>query len=335
MSNVAALTRSHLAVRFRYLMDIVKIDPQLTDQNGDIASRAAIAQALNLLLLADLAERTPTAAAYLEDLEASDGMFVFDHGALRTIDLADMGTLPRGRRAIARLLKPLGYQKSAVYPLEKLSITGYSYTHRDFPEALPQFFVSELHVDRFSAEFQAAIARVTETSEDPLDAGSRDRLDRLEALGALPMADALALLPILVAAFDRQHEIPFLADYETLLAESPEAAWIATEGNSFNHATSRVADLTRLVAEQRLRGRPMKDRVEISATGRVRQTAYKADPVQRSFIGPDGELMSRTVPGSFFEFIERARISDANGKRRLDLSFDSSNAQGIFKMTAT
>ena len=36
------------------------------------------------------------------------------------------------------------------------------------------------------------------------------------------------------------------------------------------------------------------------------------------------------VPGSFYEFI--ARDEEAAG--RLDLRFDSSNAQGIFKMTA-
>jgi hypothetical protein len=334
MDNVTALLRPHLPIQQRYLLDVVRIDPALTEDSGAMVSRGAIAQALNILLLADLMERTPTAAGYVRDLETSGDLLVFDHGALRTIDLDGMGTLPSGRWAIARILEPLGYQESAVYPLDRLGMTGFSYTHRDFPETLPQFFVSELHVSRFSPAFQDAIGRVTWESEDPLDASAKASLKRLQAAQGLSMDEATALLPALVASFDRQHGDPLIEDYDLLLAESAEAAWIATEGNSFNHATNRVQDLRKVVAEQKLRGRAMKPKIEVSRSGRVQQTAYRADPVQRRFIGYDGEGMMRTVPGSFFEFIQRAAIIDENGQQRLDLRFDSGNAQGIFKMTA-
>jgi hypothetical protein len=336
MSNVVAtLISTHLPIQLHHLLDVIWIDPKLVEEEGDTASRAAMAQALNVLLLADLIERTPTAAAYVADLETCGETLVFDHGALRTVDLDGMGTLPCGRAAINRILEPLGYVESSVYPLDRLGMTGFSYTHLDYPETLPQFFVSELHVSRFSPEFEAAMTRVTECSEDPLDADSLDRLRRLKAEGELPISDAIALLPALVASFDRQHCDPRRGDYETLLAESAEAAWIATEGNSFNHATHRVPDLRKLVAEQRLRGRPMKPEIEISRTGRVHQTAYRADPVERRFISRNGRIVTQTVPGSFFEFIQRATLSDdAAGKYRLDLGFDSGNAQGIFKMTA-
>jgi hypothetical protein len=66
----------------------------------------------------------------------------------------------------------------------------------------------------------------------------------------------------------------------------------------------------------------------------VHQTAYFAAAVERQFRLDDGALISAAVPGSFYEFIERAQVVDAHGHRQLDLSFDSSNAQGIFKMTA-
>jgi hypothetical protein len=66
----------------------------------------------------------------------------------------------------------------------------------------------------------------------------------------------------------------------------------------------------------------------------VRQTAFKADPVRRSFRADDGSLVELTVPGSFYEFISRDVVVGSDGKRRLDLRFDSGNAQGIFKMTA-
>ncbi len=109
----------------------------------------------------------------------------------------------------------------------------------------------------------------------------------------------------------------------------------ATEGNAFNHATDRVADLDAVVGEQRRLGRALKDKIEVSRSGRVRQTAFRADPVSRAFVGDDGAELRKVVPGSFFEFIQREPMIDPEtGQARLDLAFDSGNAQGIFKMTA-
>jgi hypothetical protein len=130
-----------------------------------------------------------------------------------------------------------------------------------------------------------------------------------------------------VATFDRQHEPPKWEDYQLLLSHSNEAAWIATEGNAFNHATDRVDDVAALAERLKREDRPMKDRLEVSATGRVRQTAFRADKVERLFA--DGE--SRLVSGSFFEFISRD-IDPATGQ--IDLAFDTGNATGIFAMTA-
>ncbi len=79
----------------------------------------------------------------------------------------------------------------------------------------------------------------------------------------------------------------------------------------------------------------MKPTIESSRSGRVRQTAFRADVVAREFLRDDGSVVHHQVPGSFYEFIQRDFVSDpATGHRRLDLAFDSSNAQGIFKMTA-
>jgi hypothetical protein len=74
--------------------------------------------------------------------------------------------------------------------------------------------------------------------------------------------------------------------------------------------------------------------VETSRTGRVRQTAFLAERVHRSFRAADGQLTGREVNGSFYEFITRLQLPEEEGKHGLDLSFDSSNAQAIFKMTA-
>ncbi len=57
--------------------------------------------------------------------------------------------------------------------------------------------------------------------------------------------------------------------------------------------------------------------------------------VARTFVDASGALVEREVPGSFYEFITRDAVADAQtGRRALDLSFDAGNATGIFKMTA-
>ncbi|MBN9555551.1 MAG: DUF1338 family protein [Alphaproteobacteria bacterium] len=302
----------------------------LAEGSGPV-SRATLAAALNLELLAGLLARVPSGRAYVDDLARAGRRLVFDHGAMRTVAMEGMGTLPAGLSAIARILEPLGYHATHVYPMPRLKMTGRAFTHYDLPEDLPQFFVSELHPEHFSPDFQAAVRRVTEESADPLTAVDLVRLARLNGDGALPLEEARALLPQLATCFTRRHEAPRLGDYEILKAESAEMAWIATEGNAFNHATDRVADLEAVVTQQIALGRRVKERIEVSASGRVRQTALHADPVMREFLGTDGARVQHEVPGSFFEFITREPMP---GEDRLDLAFDTNNAQGIFKMTA-
>jgi hypothetical protein len=134
----------------------------------------------------------------------------------------------------------------------------------------------------------------------------------------------------LLAAFGRHHPEPAMEDYLILLTHSAEAAWIATEGNAFNHATDRVEDIEGLVDRLRMLGMPLKAEIETSANGRIRQTAFLADGVERWFQLAQGGWETRQVPGSFYEFIQR-EIDPATGK--LDLGFDSGNATGIFSVT--
>lgn len=313
------------------LSKVLTIHPELLEARGEQVSRALIAQALNMLLFEDLVARVPMAQAYVSDRLARGERVTHDHGAVRTVALAGMGTLPAGEESLLRVLRPLGYARREVYPLDKLKMTGRSYAQQDFPEDIAQFFVSELHPDRFSPQFQTVVARVTASSKDPLSPAAMSALSALEQKGAMPFGTAVAILPVLAACFGRQHAPPSVEDYQTLAAESPEMAWISTEGNAFNHATDRVADIEAVAREQKTLGRPMKDEIEVSASGRVRQTAFRAATVRRPFRQPDGHLVQREVPGSFYEFISRSHLPDGSGK--LDLGFDSSNAQGIFKMT--
>jgi hypothetical protein len=173
------------------------------------------------------------------------------------------------------------------------------------------------------------------SSKDPITPIAVQHLSELERDGSLPLEAAEELLPVIVGAFARQHDMPSEIDYEVLLRESAEMAWIATEGNAFNHATDRVADVFRLSEQERAKRSPMKPEIERSRSGRVFQTAYRADTVMREFRTADGGTVMREVPGSFFEFITRKREFDRATRRWVtDLRFDAGNAQGIFKMTA-
>lgn len=218
-------------------------------------------------------------------------------------------------------------------------MTGRAYCHQDFPQEIAQFFVSELHPEQFSAPFQSAVTRVLSTSSDPLGPQDVADLEQLTRDGALSLQQALRLLPTMLKCFDRQHGVFTLEDYELLLAESAEMAWIATEGNAFNHATDRVSNVDAVAERQRQLGRPIKDKVEVSASGRVRQTAFRAATVQREFLTATGRV-TRAVPGSFYEFITRAELdarpaaNDGAQGSRIDLAFDAGNATGIFGMTA-
>jgi hypothetical protein len=310
------------------------IDARLHDESGARVSRGLFAMALAVVLADGLRGRVPAAAAYARRCVEADAPTVFDHGALRTIRFPQgpTGALPAGHEAFARILEPLGYHVAAVYPLERLRMTGHAYRHRDLPEAIPQYFVSELHVDRFDAAFAEAAHRVFDTARDPLSAEDLALLALFANEGSAPFAQAAMGLPRIAAAFDRQHGSVAAADYDMLLAQSAEAAWIATEGNAFNHATDRVPQVEALAEALRAEGWAIKDHVEVAREGRVRQTALRADPVERVFVTASGGAETRLVPGSFYEFISR-EIDPATGA--LDLAFDSANATGIFAMTRT
>lgn len=305
--------------------------PEMPERGDHLVTRAELSFGLAVVLFDDLCQRVPEGAAYLKRVVQAQGTIVFDHGALRTVAWAS-GELPPGEAAFTRFLTALGYRLGGTYPLPRLKMTGRSYVHEDLPEDMPQYFVSELHPEKFSERFQLAVERVIGASSDPMRPSDLALIEKLRRDKALPLPEARVLLDAMVRCFGRQHGEVRLADYDTLLAESAEMAWIATEGNVFNHATDRVPDVQRLSEQLKREGYSIKPKVEVSATGRVRQTALRAAQVMRQFVH-EGHFVTREVPGSFYEFISRDPLGEGDGAP-LDLSFDSGNATGIFKMTA-
>jgi Domain of unknown function (DUF1338) len=333
----ALLTTLVGAQRCEQLLAEVLVPPQLAGdgQPQGRLGRAEVAMALGLVLFGDLLARVPSGARYVASQRERGRQVVFDHGAVRTVDWEATGQLPPGAELFRRLLVPLGYQQVGRYPLERIHMTGRVFTHAGLPEQLPQYFVSELHVERLDPQAQQAVTRTIGDSVDPLGDEALALLEGLAGRGWVTLDDAAHLVPILASCFGRHHSDPWLEDYHILLAHSAEMAWIATEGNAFNHATDRVGDvdaLAEVLRHDKTLGQdwPLKDTIERSRSGRVRQTALRADPVVRWFRDADGVRIARQVPGSFFEFITRDTLPDGG----LDLTFDAGNAQGIFRMTA-
>jgi hypothetical protein len=325
------LTRLVGPQRCQQLLADVAVPAPLTsdEQSPDQLSRAAVAMALSLVLFDDLLARVPSGARYVTSQRQQGRQIVFDHGAVRTVDWHETGQLPPGAELFRRLLVPLGYQEVSLYPLDRIHMTGRVFTHADLPEQLPQYFVSELHVEQLHPDARRAVSQTVGDSVDPLGYEALSLLNDLAGRGWIALDDAPRLILMLVSCFGRHHPDPRLDDYATLLGDSAEMAWIATEGNAFNHATDRVPDVEALAEELR-QDWSVKDTVEYSRSGRVRQTALLADPVVRQFQDGKGASIAQEVPGSFFEFITR----DVRPDGRLDLTFDAGSAQGIFRMTS-
>jgi hypothetical protein len=316
------------------LFDLLEVPASTLRPASISVTRLELAQALNMLLFDKLLQEVPAGRDYVADAAAVGTKICFDHGAVRTVLRGKAASFPDGEALFTRMLLPLGYRLAGLYPLPRINMTGHVYCHIDDPENIAQFFVSELHPEKFSAEFQSTVDALLASSRDPLSADLLTLLDKLADDGALPITSAQRLLPAMLGCFARHHDLPTLPQYEALRAESAEMAWISTEGNVFNHATDRVADVNATAEQQRQLGRPIKDEVEVSRNGRVRQTAFRAGKVSYQLKDADGVLVDVTVPGSFYEFISRDTYIDDTGVRKLDLTFDSGNAQGIFKMTA-
>ncbi|BEV13971.1 DUF1338 domain-containing protein [Herbaspirillum sp. DW155] len=334
-SNLHQLLLSHYGDEARVRRQFARLEVPASTLRpaAQEVSRLELAQALNMLLFEGLLEQVSTGRDYVADAERDGVKICFDHGAVRTVRLGRAAGFPDGEALFTQVLLPLGYQQTGTYPLARIKMTGRVYTHIDDAEHIAQFFVSELHPEQFSPQFQQTVDAVLATSRNPLSDEVLALLAKLSAQGRLGMAEAQRLLPAMLKCFARHHDLPTLAQYETLKAESAEMAWISTEGNAFNHATDRVADVVATAERQRQLGRPIKEQVEVSRNGRVRQTAFRAVKVDYQLQGEDGQPVAVTVPGSFYEFISRDYFADEAGQRKLDLSFDSGNAQGIFKMT--
>ncbi|MBT1449856.1 DUF1338 domain-containing protein [Glaciecola sp. XM2] len=226
---------------------------------------------------------------------------VNDHIALRTFNLA-----PVNLKVLAAHFEAVGYVQGGEYDFEAKKLSALHFQHPD-PEQ-PKVFISELRVDELSQQAQGLIHALV----DQLDPSVVTQDNFL---------------------YSGTHWQVSQQDYQTLLAESEYAAWMAAWGYRANHFTVSVNHL-RNIDELTEVNTILKDNgFTLNTSGGeikggedvcLAQSSTMADKAVVSF--SDGEL---TIPSCFYEFAQRYPMADG----KLYQGFVAASADKIFEST--
>jgi hypothetical protein len=246
---------------------------------------------------------TPSAAKIHALLagEENNNLIVNDHIALRTYDL-DKTRLPK---LAAHFLK-LGYEQKGEYDFAAKKLNAFHFEHSD--DTKPKVFISELRVAELSKSSQGIINKCI--AQMPDDAASHE--------------DFL---------YSGRHWQLTINDYNTLLAESEYAAWVAAWGFIANHFTVSINHLSQLnelrQVNELLKGAGFKlntsgGEIKGGESVYLAQSSTMADKVEVPF--SDGTL---AIPSCFYEFAQRYKLPDGN----LYQGFVAASADKIFEST--
>lgn len=247
-------------------------------------------------------EVTPSAKKVHELLGSSQGDDVInDHIALRTFNLEKVGI-----EKLAQHFKALGYKECGEYNFEAKKLYAKHYEHED--TTLPKVFISELLVEEFSAELQAAVKEIV------------DQIDE----------DLIAKPEFLYsgANWSISHDL-----YERLLAESEYAAWMAAYGYRANHFTvsinhlenfETIVDVNQALKDANFILNSVGGEVKGSPEVLLEQSSTMADSHEVQFSDK-----AVKIPSCFYEFAIRYNKADGN----LYTGFVAASADKIFEST--
>ncbi|MBU2893286.1 DUF1338 domain-containing protein [Colwellia sp. D2M02] len=224
-----------------------------------------------------------------------------DHVAYRTFNNTKVNLA-----ALAKHLLALGYTECGQYDFAAKKLDAKHFEHPD--STMPKVFISELRVEEFSAQAQRIINDLVAQLPDDVS----DRADFLYS-GQLWNISS--------------------ADYQTLLAESEYAAWLAAWGYRANHFTVSINhleqydDILEVNAALKAAGYPLNTNggeVKGDEAVKLEQSSTLADTAQVQF--SDTTL---AIPSCFYEFAKRYPL--ANGE--LYTGFVAASADKIFDST--
>lgn len=253
-----------------------------------------------------------TAALIAQGVVGSQQDIVNDHIAFRTLGVPHLGI-----RSFEKIFLHHGYTKMDHYHFTEKKLDAYWYAPPS--PKYPRIFMSELLVGSLSETAQAIIYNYTKhISSDPVD--------------ALDLNDGAQIAEFLHRPL---WDLPFIKDYETLLAESEYAAWVIYNRYYLNHYTISVHELNAyqtlevfnaFVESLGIKLNTAGGKIKISEDGLLRQSATVAALIQAVFAG--GE--TKAIAGSYVEFAERLLIPGTNQRRE---GFETGNADKIFEST--
>jgi hypothetical protein len=246
---------------------------------------------------------TPSAEK-IHQLLGNGSDVINDHVAYRTFNHPKINLVQ-----LAKGLLALGYTECGQYDFAAKKLDAKHFEHSD--STMPKVFISELRVEEFSEQAQIIIAKLIEQLPDNVS----DRADFLYS--------------------GRLWEINSV-DYQTLLAESEYAAWLAAWGYRANHFTVSINHLANYEDIETVNSTLKASGYALNTNGgeikgdeqvKLEQSSTLADKSPVDFSDKTME-----IPSCFYEFAKRYPL--ANGElytgfvaASADKIFDSTNAQ--------
>ncbi len=224
-----------------------------------------------------------------------------DHVAYRTFNL-DKVNLEK----LANHLLTIGYTECGQYDFEAKKLTAKHFEHSN--STMPKVFISELRVEEFSTNVQKIIHKLV----DQLPENFSDQGNFLYS--------------------GRSWEVSS-TDYQTLLAESEYAAWLAAWGYRANHFTVSINHLDNFDCIIAVNTSLKEAGHTLNSTGgeikgdsavKLEQSSILADKAMVEFTDTSME-----IPSCFYEFAKRYPQADGE----LYTGFVAASADKIFEST--
>jgi len=245
-------------------------------------------------------EVTPSALK-IHDLLSSGDDLINDHVAYRTFNTSKVNL-----EKLAAHLIALGYKEGGEYHFEAKKLYAKHFEHAD--STLPKVFISELLVEKFSQPIQSII----NTMVDAIDSSSVENNSFL---------------------YSGTHWQVSYQDYQTLLAESEYAAWMAAWGYRANHFTVSINHLKNFDNIESVNTAVKNGGFLLNTAGGEIKGDKKVMLEQSSTIADKAEVIfsdkAALIPSCFYEFAKRYPLE--NGE--LYTGFVAASADKIFEST--
>jgi len=281
--------------------------------------------------LAAYIERTPFAIEILNLLKKEGGKIVNDHVAIRTFKDQSGRS---GREILETIYLSFGYKKEDNIKIEPLYLDCYWY---EPPQNTnwPKVFISEQQVEKLPVEARHIIYQTIKPffASDPLKSYN---LHDPETADPKKLFELLENPPWNLTSQDYETLLQIAMEYPKEKNALQYSAWTLVHGHRWNHFTillntlglkkfKQLEDLNTYVKENNL---PLNQWNENEIQGSIEKHLKQSSTTSSWLTHTFSDGISKDVPGSFVEFIERF-IVDGKPMR----GFLASNATGIFGST--